>query len=155
MKYFKLIWRNIFRNRLRAFMTLVLMAVIFFFVATLLSILQLFDRFEALDRESALRLISRNPSDLPRIYHPVFAPELLENTQLLGLALNLGNPVRARLLLKMKMDPPVEARDSEESIRRCGCASPNPSREKARSRRAPGDSTQASPPRASPQDLGA
>jgi len=46
MKYFKLIWRNIFRNRLRAFMTLVLMAVIFFFVATLLSILQLFDRFE-------------------------------------------------------------------------------------------------------------
>ncbi len=51
---------------------------------------QLFDRFEALDRESALRLISPNPSDLPRIYHPIFAPELLENTQLLGLALNLG-----------------------------------------------------------------
>src|SRR5205823_9410587 len=63
---------------------------------------QLFDRFEALDRESALRLISRNPPDLPRMYHPIFAPELLETTQLLGLALNLGNPVRARLLLKMK-----------------------------------------------------
>src|SRR5947208_2475805 len=46
MKYSKLIIRNIFRNRLRAVMTLALMAVIFFFVATLISILQLFDRFE-------------------------------------------------------------------------------------------------------------
>ena len=63
---------------------------------------QLFDRFEALDRESALRLISRNPPDLPRMYHPIFAPELLETTQLLGLALNLQNPAKARLLLKMK-----------------------------------------------------
>ncbi|HJT45587.1 MAG TPA: hypothetical protein VJ721_04870 [Chthoniobacterales bacterium] len=63
---------------------------------------QLFDRFEALDRESALRVISRNPPDLPRMYHPIFAPELLESTQLLGLALNLQNPVKARLLLKMK-----------------------------------------------------
>ena len=62
---------------------------------------QLFDRFEALDRESALRLISRSPADLPRIYHPIFAPELLESTQLLGLALNLQTPARARLLLKM------------------------------------------------------
>jgi hypothetical protein len=63
---------------------------------------QLFDRFEALDRESGLRLISRNPSDLPRTYHPIFAPELLESTQLLGLALNLQTPAKARLLLKMK-----------------------------------------------------
>lgn len=63
---------------------------------------QLFDRFEALDRESALRLISRNPEDLPRMYHPIFAPELLETTQLLGLALNLQTPAKARLLLKMR-----------------------------------------------------
>ncbi|HLW35365.1 MAG TPA: hypothetical protein VKS98_06870 [Chthoniobacterales bacterium] len=63
---------------------------------------QLFDRFEALDKESALRLISRNPPDLPRMYHPIFAPELLESTQLLGLALNLQTPAKARLLLKMK-----------------------------------------------------
>ena len=41
---------------------------------------QLFDRFEALDRESALRLISRNPPDLSRVFHPIFAPELLNNT---------------------------------------------------------------------------
>ncbi len=63
---------------------------------------QLFDRFEALDRESALRLISRSPPDLPRMFHPIFAPELLENSQLLGLALTLQNPVKARLFLKFK-----------------------------------------------------
>ena len=45
MKYFKLIRRNLFRNKLRAFMTLALMAVIFFFVSTLVSILELFDRY--------------------------------------------------------------------------------------------------------------
>jgi len=63
---------------------------------------QLFDRFEALDRESALRLISRNPPDLPRMFHPIFAPELLDSSQLLGLALTLQSPVKARLLLKTK-----------------------------------------------------
>ena len=63
---------------------------------------QLFDRFQALDRESALRLISRSPPDLPRMFHPIFAPELLENSQLLGFALTLQNPVKARLFLKMK-----------------------------------------------------
>jgi hypothetical protein len=62
---------------------------------------QLFDRFEALDRESALRLISRNPADLSRVFHPIFVPELLDASQLLGLAVTLQNPVKARLLLKM------------------------------------------------------
>jgi hypothetical protein len=63
---------------------------------------QLFDRFQALDQESALRLISRTPSDLPRMFHPIFVPELLDNVQLLGIALTLQNPVKARLFLKMK-----------------------------------------------------
>jgi hypothetical protein len=63
---------------------------------------QLFDRFQALDQESALRLISRNPPDLARLIHPVFVRELLDSAQLLGLALTLQNPVKARLLLKMK-----------------------------------------------------
>jgi hypothetical protein len=61
---------------------------------------QLFDRFHALDRENTLRLISRNPPDLSRIFHPIFTPELLDASQLLGLALTLQNPVRAKLLLK-------------------------------------------------------
>lgn len=62
---------------------------------------QLFDRFQALDRESALRLISRNPPDLSRVFHPIFVPELLDASQLLGLAVTLQNPVKARLLLQV------------------------------------------------------
>jgi hypothetical protein len=62
---------------------------------------QFFNRFQALDRESAVRLISRNPPDLSRVFHPIFPPELLNVSQLLGLAVTLQNPVKAKLLLKM------------------------------------------------------
>ena len=63
---------------------------------------QLFDRFQALDQESAVRLISRDPPSLPRLFHPIFTRELLGSTQLLGLAITLQNPVKARLLLKLR-----------------------------------------------------
>jgi hypothetical protein len=63
---------------------------------------QLFDRFQALDRESALRLISRDPVELSRVFHPIFTRELLDSSQLLGLAVTLQNPMRARLLLKLQ-----------------------------------------------------
>ena len=43
MKFRKLILRNLFRNRLRTILTLILMAAIFFFVSTLLSILENFE----------------------------------------------------------------------------------------------------------------
>jgi len=62
---------------------------------------QLFDRFQALDRESALRLISRDPSNLSHVFHPIFTSELLDSAQLLGLSLTLQSPVRARVLLKL------------------------------------------------------
>ena len=62
---------------------------------------QLFDRFQALDRDSALRIISRDPPDLSRVFHPIFTPELLNASQLLGLAVNLQTPVRARVLIKV------------------------------------------------------
>jgi hypothetical protein len=62
---------------------------------------QLFDRFQALDHESALRLISRDPPDLARIFHPIFSPQLLDVSQLIGLAVNLQNPVKARILIKV------------------------------------------------------
>src|SRR4029077_19387864 len=62
---------------------------------------QLFDRFQALDHESALRLISRDPQDLSRIFHPIFSRELIDASQLIGLALNLQNPVKARILIKV------------------------------------------------------
>jgi hypothetical protein len=63
---------------------------------------QLFDRYQALDRDSALRLISRDPPDLARVFHPIFTSQLLDGSQLLGLALSLDNPAKARLFMKMK-----------------------------------------------------
>jgi putative ABC transport system permease protein len=44
MKFAHLIRRNLFRNKMRSLLTMLLMAAIFFFVATLLSILENFDR---------------------------------------------------------------------------------------------------------------
>ncbi len=76
---------------------------------------QLFDRFEALDRESALRLISRDPADLSRVFHPIFSRELLEASQLIGLAVNLQNPVKARILIKV--DAPKKAGDVARDLR--------------------------------------
>src|SRR5438034_2978130 len=62
---------------------------------------QLFDRFQALDRDSALRIISRDPPDLSRFFHPIFTPELLSASQLLSLTVNLQTPVKARVLIKV------------------------------------------------------
>lgn len=62
----------------------------------------LFDRFQALDQESAVRLISSDPPNLPRYFSPIFMRELLDATQIFGLGLTLGNPVKGRVLLKMK-----------------------------------------------------
>ena len=59
-----------------------------------------FERFQTFDRENTLRLMSRDPPGLSRIFHPIFTRELLEPAQLIGLVLNLQNPVRARLLIK-------------------------------------------------------
>jgi len=43
MKFAPLILRNLFRNKMRSLLTVMLMAAIFFFVATLLSVLANFD----------------------------------------------------------------------------------------------------------------
>ncbi len=76
---------------------------------------QLFDRFQALRQISALRLISRDPEKLPQIFHPIFARELLGRSQLLGLALTLQNPVKARLVVKAKSA--ADANDLTEKFR--------------------------------------
>jgi hypothetical protein len=76
---------------------------------------QLFDRFQALDRESALRLISRDPPDLSRAFHPIFSRELLDASQLIGLAVNLQNPVKARILIKV--NAPRKAGDVARDLR--------------------------------------
>ena len=77
---------------------------------------QLFDRFQALDRESTLRLISRDPPDLSRVFHPIFSGELLAASQLIGLAVNLQNPVKARILIKV--NAPKNAADLARDLRR-------------------------------------
>lgn len=76
---------------------------------------QLFDRFQALDHESALRLISRDPPDLSRVFHPIFSGELLAVSQLIGLAVNLQNPVKARILIKV--NAPKNATDVAGELR--------------------------------------
>src|SRR6266481_113169 len=76
---------------------------------------QLFDRFQALDHESALRLISRDPPDLSRVFHPIFSRELLNASQLIGLAVNLQNPVKARILIKV--NAPKNATDVARDLR--------------------------------------
>jgi len=45
MRFAKLVRRNLFRNKLRAILTMMLMAAIFFFVVTMMSILKAFDRY--------------------------------------------------------------------------------------------------------------
>jgi len=63
---------------------------------------QLFDRFQALNQGNSFRLISRDPPKLAELFRPVFTPELLEASQLLGLSLALQNPVKARMVLGCK-----------------------------------------------------
>ncbi len=65
---------------------------------------QFFDRFQALDRDSTVRLVSRDPAGLARAFQPIFPRELIEQTQILGLALSLQSPLKARLLLKMNSE---------------------------------------------------
>jgi hypothetical protein len=76
---------------------------------------QLFDRFQALDHESALRLISRDPPDLSRVFRPIFSRELIDVSQLIGLAVNLQNPVKARILIKV--NAPKSAPDVARDLR--------------------------------------
>ncbi len=69
---------------------------------------RLFDRFQALDQETAIRLISRDPSSMARFFNPIFPRELLDATQILGLGLTLEDPVKGRLLLHLGSKPAAE-----------------------------------------------
>lgn len=62
----------------------------------------LFDRFNALDQQTALRLISSDPPSLARFFVPIFAPELLEAAQIFGLSLAFDDPVKGRMIVKAK-----------------------------------------------------
>ncbi|MDQ3119536.1 MAG: hypothetical protein M3Q89_08245 [Verrucomicrobiota bacterium] len=68
----------------------------------------LFDQFQALDQETAVRLISSDPPNLSRYFGPIFPRELLDAAQILGLGVTLGNPVKGRIILKLKSDTAAE-----------------------------------------------
>ncbi len=58
-----------------------------------------FERFQALDRDATLRLISRDPAGLARAFQPIFPRELLQRAELIGLGISLQAPPKARLLI--------------------------------------------------------
>jgi hypothetical protein len=62
----------------------------------------LFDRFQSLKDWNAVRLVSREPSTLSKMFLPIFDKELLDASELVGLSLTLQNPVKARLILTAK-----------------------------------------------------
>jgi hypothetical protein len=62
----------------------------------------LFDRFQSLKEGNALRLVSREPATLSKMFPAIFDKELQDASELLGLSLTLQNPVRARLILTAK-----------------------------------------------------
>ncbi len=73
----------------------------------------LFDQFQALDPDTTVRLISSDPSSFERYFGPLFTHEFLNTAQIVGLGLTLENPVKARLILKMKSAKAAEERAKE------------------------------------------
>lgn len=62
----------------------------------------LFDNLQSLKEATAIRLVSREPATISRVFAPIFNKELLDNCEFFGLALTLQNPVKARVILKAK-----------------------------------------------------
>jgi hypothetical protein len=62
----------------------------------------LFAALQSLKEGTALRLVSREPAKLSRMFAPVFNAEVLENCDLVAFALTLQTPVKARLILQAK-----------------------------------------------------
>ena len=87
---------------------------------------EFFDRFQALDSETTLRLISRDPPGLVRVFHPIFPRELLDRAQMLGLGVSLQTPAKARLLLRLSSEDAASdlAKSIHENPHR-GCTSSN------------------------------
>ena len=62
----------------------------------------LFDRFQSLKEWNALRLVSREPAGLSKMFASIFEKELLDASALLGVSLNLQSPVKARIVITAK-----------------------------------------------------
>ena len=59
----------------------------------------LLETFQGLDAGSALRLVSRNPQDLPAFFGSILPTEFLEQCTLLGFEMNLATPAKAHLIV--------------------------------------------------------
>jgi hypothetical protein len=68
----------------------------------------LFDALQSLKESSALRLVSREPAKLGRMFAPIFNNELIDTCDLAGFSVSLQNPVKARLILKCKKPQAAE-----------------------------------------------
>ncbi len=64
----------------------------------------LWKQFQALENESTIRLAARTPQDLPRLFGPLFSPELLGLADRLGFAVVLDKPSKAHLSVHTKDD---------------------------------------------------
>ncbi len=62
----------------------------------------IFDALQSLKESTALRLVSREPGKIDRVFSPMLNRDMLENCDLVALALTLQNPVKARLILRAK-----------------------------------------------------
>src|SRR5437763_3304691 len=62
----------------------------------------LLDTLQSLKESSAIRLVSREPAKLGRMFAPIFNNELTDNCDLFALSLTLQTPVKGRLILKTK-----------------------------------------------------
>jgi hypothetical protein len=62
----------------------------------------LFEGLQSLKEVSTLRLVSREPANLGRMFIPLFNNELVQNCDLFGISLALQNPVKARIILRTK-----------------------------------------------------
>ncbi len=60
----------------------------------------LLKRFQALDPDSALRLVARDPADLATLFGAILPQEFLDASTLLGFELTLATPAKAHLLVQ-------------------------------------------------------
>ncbi|MEO8440215.1 MAG: hypothetical protein ABI540_08340 [Spartobacteria bacterium] len=62
----------------------------------------LLELFQALDPDSALRLASRAPAELPAIFGPILPAEFLQAAKLLGLELTLSTPAKGHIRIELE-----------------------------------------------------
>jgi hypothetical protein len=56
--------------------------------------------FQALDTDSALRLVARTPGDLATFFGPILPPEFLQGSELLGFEMTLATPAKGHLVVR-------------------------------------------------------